>query len=189
MAVRPLLTADKLLHMRRGGKNVDYDFELVRGELVPVTPAGREHGVLTGYLALELALFAREHGLGRVYTDGVGYTLFVDPDTVRGPDVSFVSRDREATLKSVRGFIPGAPDLAVEVRSPDNTLAELSVKAAEYLEAGARLVWIVDPPTRQVQVLRPGQPLAVLAQDEALDGGDVLPGFSLPISRLFAELD
>jgi Uma2 family endonuclease len=182
MVVRPPVTAEELLLTSR-------NFELVRGELVPVTPAGREHGVLSAYLALELTLFVRAHQLGRIYTDGVGYTLFRNPDTVRGPDVSFVSRDREATLKSVRGFIPGAPDLAVEVRSPDNTLAELSVKANEYLEAGARMVWIVDPPTRTVQVMRPGRPAVTLSLDDVLDGGDVLPGFSLPVSRLFAELD
>jgi Uma2 family endonuclease len=127
--------------------------------------------------------------LGRIYTDGVGYTLFRNPDTVRGPDVSFVSRDREATIKAVRGFIPGAPDLAVEVRSPDNTLVELLVKANEYLDAGARLVWIVDPPTRSVLVKRPGRPAATQSVDDMLDGGDLLPGFSLPLSRVFAELD
>ena len=125
MVVRPPVTAEELLLTSR-------NFELVSGELVPVTPAGREHGVLSAYLA---------------------------------------------------------PDLAVEVRSPDNTLAELSVKANEYLEAGARMVWIVDPPTRTVQVMRPGRPAVTLSLDDVLDGGDVLPGFSLPVSRLFAELD
>jgi Uma2 family endonuclease len=188
MAAHRLVTAEELLRRSRAGP-VDLDHELVRGRLVPVTPAGREHGVLTGYLTLELGLFVRERSLGRVYTDGTGYTLFRGPDTVRGPDVSFLTEHREATLKGLLGFIPGAPDLAIEVRSPDDALAELAVKAAEYLEAGARLVWIVDTPARRVQVLRPSQPATWLSQHDALDGGDVLPGFVLSLARLFAELE
>jgi Uma2 family endonuclease len=189
MAVRPPVTAEELLRLPRPDGNVDIDYELVRGRLVPVTPAGREHGVLSGYLATELTLFVRAHGLGRVYTDGVGYTLFRNPDTVRGPDVSYVSREREATLTAVRGFINGAPDLAVEVRSPDDRWPTLEAKATEYLTAGARLVWIVDPRRRMVQVRRPGQPPVVLRGADVLDGGDLLAGWSLPVSRLFAELD
>jgi Uma2 family endonuclease len=189
MAVRPVVTAEELLRMPRSDAYVDYDFELVRGELVRVTPAGREHGVLSVFLAYELTTFVRRRSLGRVYADGVGYILARNPDTVRGPDVSFVSRTREAALKAVRGFIPGAPDLAVEVRSPDNSLADLVVKADEYLAAGTRLVWIVDPRPRTVEVRRPGLPGATLSGDAVLDGGEVLPGFSLPLSRLFGELD
>lgn len=98
-------------------------------------------------------------------------------------------RDREATLKDIRGFIPGAPDLAVEVRSRDNTLADLAVKATEYVASGARLVWIVDPRARRVEVLRPGRPAETRSECDLLEGEPVLPGFSLPVSRLFAELE
>ena len=185
MAVRQLVTAEELERM---GEQ-DFGFELVRGELVPVTPAGREHGVLTGVLAFELTAFVRAHRLGRVYPDGTGYKLSANPDTVRGPDVSFVSRERDATLKSRRGFIPGAPDLAVEIRSPDDTVAQLEAKAVEYLDAGTQLVWLVHPRSRQVKVHRPGHAPVTLSADDTLDGGDVLPGFTLPLARLFAELD
>lgn len=185
MAVRHLVTAEELERM---GEQ-DQDYELVRGELVPVMPAGREHGVLTGFLMYELTSFARKHRLGRVYPDGVGYQLFSNPDTVRAPDVSFVSRARDAALRAHRGFIRGAPDLAVEVVSPDNILSQLTAKGQEYLEAGCRVVWIVDGKARAAYVVKPGAPRLRLAGTDTLDGGEVLPGFSLPLERLFAELD
>jgi Uma2 family endonuclease len=185
MAVRQWVTAEELERISAG----DQDYELVRGELVPVMPAGRDHGVLTGFITFELTSFVREHGLGRVYPDGVGYKLFTNPDTVRAPDVSFVSRERESALRGARGFIKGAPDLAVEVVSPDNTLAELTTKAEEYLEAGARMVWIVDGESRSAYVSRPGAPRARLAGGGFLDGAEVVPGFSLSLDRVFAELD
>jgi len=83
----------------------------------------------------------------------------------------------------------GVPDLAIEVVSFDKTLADLSAKAAEYLAAGARLVWVVDPDPRQVVIHRPGRPAETLSAERTLDGGDVLPGFTLALPRLFAELD
>ena len=181
MAVRHLVTADALERM--GAK----DFELVRGELVRVTPAGGWHGGLAAFLAAELSAFVRPRQLGRVFVE-VGFKLFSNPDTVRGPDVSFVSRDRHAALKR-RGFLHGAPDLAIEIVSFDKTVTETSAKAADYLEAGTPLAWVVDPDARQVLLHRPGRGVTTLSAAETLDGGDVLPGFSLPLSRLFAELD
>jgi len=90
-------------------------------------------------------------------------------------------------MGSWSGFIAGPPDLAVEVRSPDDSQAELLRKVADYLEAGSRLVWIVDPASRQVHVHRPGHAMLTLFDDATLDGGDVLPGFTLPLSLLFAK--
>ena len=109
MAVRHLVTAEELERM--GEPEQGWDYELVRGELVPVMAAGRQHGVLTGSLTFELTSFVRQHGLGRVYTDGLGYKLSSNPDTVRVPDVSFVSREREPAVRGGRGFRPGAPAL------------------------------------------------------------------------------
>ncbi len=184
MAVRHLVTAEELERMG----SPDFGYELVRGELVPVTPAGREHGALTAFLIAELSLFVRPRALGRVYNE-LGFRLFTNPDTVRAPDVSFVSRDRELAFKGRRGFVTGFPDLAVEIVSFDKTVAEVSAKAAEYLEAGTPLVWVVDPDSRRVMVHRPGHGVTTLSVADTLDGGDVLPGFRLPLSRLFAELD
>lgn len=88
-----------------------------------------------------------------------------------------------------RGFIHGAPDLAVEIVSQDRSLAELTTKAREYIEAGTLLVWVVDPPTRTVRVHQPGLSVVTLSRDDTLDGGEILPGFTLPLSRLFAEVE
>lgn len=184
MAVRHLVTAEELERMG----SPDFGFELVRGELVPVTPAGREHGALTAFFITELSSFVRPRDLGRVYNE-LGFKLFSNPDTVRAPDVSYVSRDREASFKGRRGFVKGVPDLAVEIVSFDKTVAEVSVKAADYLKAGTPLVWVVDPDSRKVLVYRPGRGVRTLSAAETLDGDDVLPGFSLPLSKLFAELD
>ncbi len=183
MGVHHLVTADELERMGRE------DLELVRGELVPVmTPAGGEHGALAAFLTVELGTLVRAKHLGRVYLE-VGYRLFTNPDTVRGPDISFVSKKREAAAQFRRGFIHGAPDLAVEIVSTDRTIAELTTKAREYLQAGTLLVWVVDPPTRTVQVHQPGQPVRTLSGGDTLEGGDVVPGFTLPLPQLFAELD
>ncbi len=163
------------------------DVELVRGELVPVTPAGMEQGRLAGRIAVKLGVYAEPRRLGSVYVAETGFRLFQDPDTVRAPDVAFISAEREAGLGSRRGFFPGAPDLAVEIRSPDQTLAELEDKAREYLDAGARLVWLVAPPTRTVRVYAPGAAPTVRSMGDLLDGGSVLPGFALPVAELFRE--
>lgn len=165
------------------------DLELVRGVLVPVmTPAGGEHGALAAFLTVEVGTYVRTRNLGRVYVE-VGYKIFSNPDTVRGPDLSFVSTQREAAAKFRRGFIHGAPDLAIEIVSQDRTIGELTIKAQEYLEAGTLLVWVVDPPTRTVRVQQPDQPVVTLSHDDTLDGGGVLPGFSLALARLFAEVE
>ncbi len=183
MAVRNLVTADDLERMGRA------DLELVRGELVAVmTRAGEQHGTLAAFLTVVVGTFVRTHDLGRVYVE-VGYKLFSDPDTVRGPDVSFVSRKRQTTAKPRRGFIRGAPDLAIEIVSSEKPVAQLTAKALEYIEAGTLLVWVVDPDPREVRVHRPGQPALTVSKTDTLDGADVLPGFTLPLFRLFAELD
>jgi len=182
MGVGHLVTADELERMGRE------DLELVRGVLVPVmTPAGGEHGALAAFLTVELGTFVRTHKLGRVYVE-VGYKIFSDPDSVRGPDLSFVSTKREPLARFRRGFIHGAPDLAVEIVSQDRSIAELTTKAREYLEAGTLLVWVVDPPTHTVRVHQPGRPAVTLSDDGTLDGGEVLPGFTLSLSRIFAEI-
>ena len=163
------------------------DFELVRGHLVRLTPAGMEHGRIAGRLVVEVGAYARAHGLGSVYAAETGYVLFRDPDTVRAPDVAFGSREREAAVRGHRGFFPGAPDLAVDVRSPDETLAQLAAKAGEYLAAGARLVWVVDPPADVVYAYVAGEEPRRLSGRDVLTGGDVLPGFALPLAQLFAD--
>jgi Uma2 family endonuclease len=179
-----LVTAEDLERMGERG----HLFELVRGELVPVNPPGGEHGELAAIIAAELLAYVRPRGLGRVYVES-GFVLSRGPDTVRGPDVSFVSREREAAAGLRRGFLLAAPDLAVEIWSPDNSMPSLRAKTREYLAAGTRRVWLVDPRRRLVEVHTPGRPVTTLATGDTLHGDDVVPRFALPLSRLFAVLD
>ena len=183
MAVPHPVTAEELERM---GEQ-DFDFELVSGKLVPVTPGGGQHGALAMWLGARILTFVEARALGRVYAAETGYVLRRDPDTVRAPDVSFVSRHRPAGMRSPRGFIPGAPDLAVEVRSPDDTIKALEAKARDYLGAGTRLVWIVDPQSRQIRVHTDDGQVEVRSEADVLDGGEVLPGFALDVAQVFAQ--
>ena len=163
-------------------------FELVDGTLVEKA-VGYESALLTVPLLAALHAFVRSRKLGRVTgPDGV---LRMEAGLFRAPDVSFVSWKRFPD----RGRMPAAafpnliPDLAVEVLSPSNTPAEMKRKREEYLRNGVRLVWIVDPKTRTVAVYAPRRKPVVLTESDTLDGGKVLPGFTLSLAELFAELD
>ena len=123
----------------------------------------------------------------------VGYVLRRAPDTVRGPDISFISLapssawPRMAPDRIPVQFIPGAPDLAVEILSPDDRWSEMEEKVADYLEAGARMVWLVDPREQRVVVRYPDRASIVIAADGTLGGEDVVPGFQLPLAGLFGS--
>jgi len=158
--------------------------ELVRGELRMMIPAGGEHGRIAGTLALVLGGHVRAGNLGTFYGAETGFVLSIDPDTVRAPDFAFVRAERGRP--PLRGYVPGAPDLAVEVLSPDDRPGYVREKVAEWLEAGARAVWVVDPRDRTVTIHEPGRPPLLLAETESLSGGDVLPGFELPVRDVFA---
>lgn len=160
-----------------------FQFELVQGHLVRMNPANHEHGRLVVVLATALENFVRPRDMGSVLVES-GYTLGRDPDTVRGPDVSFVRKGRP-NYPPRRGFFGGPPDLAVEVRSPDDTVPELLAKADEYLKVGAELVWIVDPDDATVRVLQHGARSVTLGARGILDGGTTVPGLSLPLAELF----
>lgn len=160
--------------------------ELVRGEVIEVPFAGAEHGDIVLALVTLLHAFIRPRRLGKLYGDGVGFRIHRDPDTVRGPDVSFVARTRVPPSGSPKGYWMLAPDLAVEVVSPSDRKSNIEAKVEDYLAAGVRLVWVVWPDTQTVTVHAPdAEPHALTAAD-ALDGGDVLPGFSAAVAELFA---
>ena len=183
MAPEKLVTAAELEQMPDGE-----EYELVRGRLVPVSPAGDRHGQAAIILGAELRAHVRTHGLGRVRAE-TGFVLFRGPDTVRGPDVSFVAAGRPAGDRSRNGFADGAPDLAVEIISPSNTRAAIAEKVAEYLAAGSRLVWVIDTDRRFAEVHRPAGAARVIEEKGALDGEDVVPGFLYPLADFFGELD
>lgn len=134
-----LLTADELERMPED----DFRYELVQGRLVRMSPVGLVHGKVTMALAMLLGAHVKAHNLGSVFPE-VGFKLASNPDTVRGPDLAFVRRDR-IPLPWPRGFYQGPPDLAVEVLSPDDRPSEISTKVDEYLTHGTRFVVVIDP--------------------------------------------
>ena len=138
-------------------------------------------------ISAALYYFVRHHKLGKVYAAGTGFILFLEPDTVRAPDAAFVSNERAAGQKRREGFFEGAPDLAVEVISPDDTEEEVAAKVLDYLEAGTRLVWVIRPRTRTVTAYRSRADIHLLTGEDRLDGGNILPGFSIRLEEIFEE--
>jgi Uma2 family endonuclease len=175
------ITAEDLLRMPDDG----FRYELVRGELRKMTPAGHQHGRIAINVTLPLAQHVRAHNLGTVYAAETGFRLAADPDTVRAPDVAFIRRDRVEAVDDVQGYWPGAPDLAVEVISPSDTYTEVEEKLFDWLDAGARLVIAVNPRQHTVTVYRSRADIVQLTEDDTLDGGDVVPGWSLPVREVF----
>jgi Uma2 family endonuclease len=158
--------------------------ELIAGELVMMSPAGFDHGGIAGNIAAALGAFAKPRGLGIVAIAEAGFQIAHDPDTVRAPDVAFVRAER-IPPGGVKGFFPGPPDIAVEVVSPNDRASEVMAKSQDWLQAGCQMVWVVDPQTRTVSVYRNRSEISVLAANETLSGGDVLPGFSVPVAEIF----
>ncbi|MCY3759840.1 MAG: Uma2 family endonuclease [Gemmatimonadetes bacterium] len=129
--------------------------------------------------------FVRENQLGAVYAAETGFKLAEDPDLVRAPDVAFVRRDRVEAVGETQGFWPGAPDLAAEVLSPGETSAEVEEKITDWLDAGTRLVLVVDPENQTVTLHRSRRDVRVLTIDDVLEGGEVVPEWTLPIRDIF----
>jgi Uma2 family endonuclease len=165
----------------------DAHAELLDGVLVVMSPAGGDHGSVTVRLLSALAVWVHERELGEVFDSSTGFILGRDPDILRAPDAAFVAAARLPARR--RGFLEVAPDLAVEILSPSNTVVEMSRKLRDYFRAGVRLVWVIDPQTRSVAVHAADGPIqAWLEEGATLDGGEVLPGFAVPLARIFAGL-
>jgi Uma2 family endonuclease len=167
------LTADELLNLDIPGKSL----ELVRGLLVVKEPPGFLHGAVAARLGKVVIDHVDAGGLGLVLAAETGFKLASDPDTVRAPDVAFVRAER-VPRPLPNGYPALAPDLAVEVLSPDDRPGEVLAKVGDWLNGGARLVWVVDPVARRARVYRQDGSEVQLGQDGVLDGEDVLPGFS-----------
>lgn len=177
-----LLTAEDLCHYPDDGA---HKYELVEGRLFVSEPPGVEHGSIALNVGAALQAFVEPRRLGLV-TMEVGCVLRRGPDTVRGPDVTFVRFERIPASDQREKFFEGAPDLAVEVISPSERAGEVARKVASYLAAGTQLVWAVYPRKRLVVVHTPGGDKRLLREPEALAGGDLLPGFVLPVRKVFA---
>ena len=175
-------TADELWRMPG-----DQRRELVRGELRTMAPAGFEHGRIIMNLARSLANHVVENELGVVLGAETGFKLARNPDTVRGADIAFIAASRIPAGSLPVGYWEGAPDLAVEVVSPNDAMEDVDEKVDEYLAAGAGMVWVLQPRRRTATVHRPGQNPVVLRDGDHLDSGQVVPGFTCPVNELFEQ--
>jgi Uma2 family endonuclease len=177
-----VMTADELQAMPDDG----FVYELIKGELIKVSPPpGHEHGLVTMNIAGPLYEYAKNKNLGKVFAAETGFLLEQNPDTVRAADVAFVKRERIEKAGPIRGYWVGAPDLAVEVVSPSDTVRRVEGKVAQWLEAGTRLVWVVSPRLHTVTVYRSLTNIVALTERDGLDGDDVLPGFHIQIAEIF----
>ncbi|MEO0529322.1 MAG: Uma2 family endonuclease [Planctomycetota bacterium] len=175
-----LVTAEELLRDYAGRR-----CELIRGTVRLMSPTGFEFGSTADEVAYQLNQVVRPGKLGRVVIAEAGFLIARDPDTVRAPDVAYVSASRLKAAGDQKKYFPTAPDLAVEVVSPNDAASEVHEKAREWIEAGCRAVWLVWPDDRSVTVYRSLDSVKILTDDALLDGVDVVPGFSCPVSQFF----
>ena len=161
------------------------EWELIDGELVPVTPSGLESSSLGHRIGWIVGNFVYAHGLGLMTGADGGYVLFPGRATIRVPDVAFIRHDRLPPPGERSRFPRLAPDLAVDVLSPSDSTSEVIAKIEMYQEAGIPLIWVVDPQKTTITVITAGRPTTVLKPGDVLDGGDVLPGFSVPVAEVF----
>ena len=178
-ATQPV-TAQKLAQLPSGGR-----YALVKGELRTMPPAEGEHGGIAMHVGASLYQAATTQNLGRVYAAETGFLLATNPDTVLAPDAAFVRADRLAQIADVAGFIPGAPDLAVEVISPSDTYTEVEEKVTLWLQHGTRMIVVVNPRRRSVTVYRPDRPTLFLSGQEELSGDNVVRGWTIRVQDLF----
>ena len=149
-----------------------------------MSPANPEHGAISNELAYYLTHHVKQHDLGMIYAAETGFIIERNPDTVRAPDVAFIRKDR-IPARYEKGFCRIVPDLVVEVVSPDDSHSEVLDKVHQWLDAGVRLVWVVDPHTRAIQTYQSDRVLEALNPEDRIEGGEVIPGFSLSLSMVF----
>jgi Uma2 family endonuclease len=159
--------------------------ELVHGEVRRMYPGGGEHGVVAMNAGTVLAAYVKAHGLGVVCAAETGFIVARDPDTVRAPDAAFVSKERLGDQPIPRKYWPFAPDLALEVVSPNDSADSVEAKVHDWLAAGTRLVLVLYPATRTGHVYRSLSDVRMLGPGDTFDAGDVVPGFMCPVNDLF----
>lgn len=176
-----LMTAEELLSLPDDGSR----YELIEGELRQMSPAGHDHGRIVMELAGPLHQHVKSRKLGKVYGAETGFKLQSNPDTVRAPDIAFIRQERVAKVGRSKGYWIGAPDLAVEVVSPNDTVGEVEEKVEAWLKAGTKLIWVVSPKLQTVTVYRSLNDIAVLTVKDTLDGDKVIPDFQYAVAELF----
>ena len=162
-------------------------YELVEGRIVPMSPTADEHAGYESNFDEYIKAFVRQHKLGKVRVGEVGIYIRRNPDTVRAADVAFISNERYAQRKKKRGYLDVAPDLVVEILSPDDRWSDITQKLREYFSIGVKLVWAADPASRTVYAYRSLTDVREFKGTDSLPGDDVLPGFNVPVAALFEE--
>jgi Uma2 family endonuclease len=174
-------TANELFEMPDDG----FRYELVKGELRKMSPAGSEHGAVVFNASLLIGQHIKSNNLGQGFGAETGFKIASDPDTVRAADIAFVRRERIPEAGIPKNFWQLAPDLVVEVVSPGDTYGEVEEKVEDWLAAGVRAVWVLNPRRRSVAAYRSMTDVVRLSGGDELDGGDVMPGFRCKVSEFF----
>ena len=177
---RPM-TAEELLNMPDDG----FRYELIRGELKKMSPAGQFHGEYGSNIHVSLGWYVKSRDLGKTYISDTGFLLATDPDHVRAADVSFISNARLEELGESHGFVQGAPDIAVEVISPSDRYTEVEEKVTDWLNAGCRAVIVVNPRRRTVNLHLSPTNVIVLTEADTLEINDIVPGWRMPVKDIF----
>ncbi len=183
-AEQKIWTDAEFMALNRDG----HRYEIVNGELIDMGNSGAKHGYVCSILMILLGGYVHIQKLGAMFDSSTAFKM--KSGNKRSPDVSFMAKERLQGLDDLPdGFLEGAPDLAVEILSPGNTVAEIHDKLVEYFENGARLVWVIHPQEQYVLVYRSSQePDRLLKSVNSLDGEEIVPGFTLPIAELFQKL-
>jgi Uma2 family endonuclease len=163
-------------------------YEIVNGELIDMGNSGAKHGYVCSILMILLGGYVRLHKLGAMFDSSTAFKM--KSGNKRSPDISFMAKERLQGLDDIPdGFLEGAPDLAVEILSPSNTVEEIDKKIIEYFDNGSRLVWLISPKQNYILVYRNGQePDRLVKSNDSLDGEEIVPGFNLPVAELFQKL-
>lgn len=180
MATTKLMTIDDLWEIEEPGR-----YDLIRGELHAMPPAGGEHGEIEMTLLRRLDNYVFDRQLGKVYPGDTGFIISAETNTWLSPDVAFVRSDRLPPRENRRGFMPLSPDFAVEIASPSDRSNTVIEKVMEYLNGGTKLVWVIHPRLRLVTAYTPDRDAHMYTEDDEVDCGDVIPGFRIHVSELF----
>ena len=180
-ATAHLLTTADLAALPEDGTRHD----LVEGELVEVSRPKYRHGRVQGRLGALVGHFIYTHNLGDAITEA-GFILDHNPDIVRGPDFAFVAAARTLPYDDQDRYFEGAPDLVVEIVSPNDMAIEVRERIDHYFTAGCRLIWIIHPLFKTIEVHRPNNTVSVLRENDILDGEAVISGLRIPVADLFS---
>jgi len=172
-------TAEELLHFPN-----DWHYELIEGYLRPMMPTGDAHGTCTAKFSAFITIHVLEKGLGDIFAAESGFIIGQNPDTVKAPDFAFVAKDRLTFVRSQR-FVPVAPDLVLETRSPSDRKASIQEKIEEWLAAGVRIVLDLDPAKEELHVYRQNAEPVTLSVEDSFVADDLLPGLVLPLRKVF----